>query len=659
MLQWIDILRIEDTVVKQVKSNSKLNCRKFDFTLLNHQRILLKSMISLETSCRVKVIKQGVIYRININEGYYLDPIHTGRSVCILSLIKYDKKIVDLNTTPIKVNSPTIILTNDMDKWINNNDVFTKLSIYKIGSIAQLNKFKLLTDKEINSFTIILINNGKYKSKFIINMFSIYFQHICWNRLIIDDFDVISYPSKYYKINYLFIWYISYHFINSQKMLNYTDTTINVINKPENKFYNILKYVEANPFIKYVTIETESKLLLESMNLNNSSINKYVTNNYDINYKAIIKNNLLDDINNMRRFYNDYDLFKFINILNCKYEVFNNLFNDIDILSYYKIKKVINFINNYLSLDIGVKPYDESYNYTEEDLTTYKTIEKYNSNVQAFLHIMLYKYKFMIYDINNILLRLHNISSECEICYESFSVNNYAIYKCCKHISCEMCYLNLFKMTQTDTILCPFCRNELNFINSLIVVNKDIKFDQYLYLENVKNIVIKVKSIKTRSIDNIINNILNKTNTYEYDIIMSKLDINQINLEQFCNTYDTISIVELKKNENCQKILILINDYFKCFSIYEKLKHCSILISDFYKFNTADIIYNKIIKCIFVYHTNLFNSTNYKLMNYITDIIVISNDEQDVFNNKTFLNLLLLSKLVIKNINIHSIVHFN
>lgn len=638
MSQWIDILRIEDTVNKQVKSNSKLNCRKLNFRLLLHQQIIVKSMISLETKRNVKIIKCGNIYKIDINEGYFLDPIHTGRSISMLSLIKYTRD----------VSKSTIILTNDHNKWVTNNDVFTKLKIYQIQSILQLNKFN---DNDINEYDIILINNNKYRSKYLINLFSQKFINKMWDRLIIDDFDLVKYPHKYHKINSSFIWYMSYHYITPNKIFDN-----NIKNLPNSKTYNILRYVENNQFVKYVTIETDSKLLLKSLNFNQYTINKYITNVYDINYKAIVKNNLLNT-NDMKQFYNDYNLFKFINILDCKYEVFNNLFNDVNIFSYYKIKKIINFINHHLNLDIGRKPYDEDYNYTEIDLKTYKTIKRYNSNVQSFLYMMLYKYKFMIYDINNTLLRLHNISSECEICCESFTHNNYAIYKCCKQLSCELCYLNLFKSAKTETILCPFCRQELNFINSLIIVNKDIKFDQYLYLENIKNIVIKVKSIKTRTINNIIKNILNKTNTYKYDIIMSKMNISEINIDQFIDTYDNVDIIELNKNKKYQKTIILINDYFKCFNIYENLKHCSILISDFYKFNTIDIIFNDVIKCIFVHHANLFNSTNYQLMNYITDIIVISNDAQDIFSNKAFLNLLLLSKLVIKRINIHSIVH--
>ena len=640
MLQWTDIIRIEDTVIKQNSSNSKINCKLFDFELLNHQKIIIKSMLLLESACKIKIIKEGQIYTLHINEGYYLDPIHTGRSVSMLSLIKYNKN-----------NLPTVIITNNINKWVSNNSKFSKLNICQITSITRFNKF---VKSDINDFDIILIKNSKHKLKYLINIFAQHFVNIRWKRLIIDDFDIIKYPYKYHKINAEFIWYMSYHYITPSKSL--TLESLNYINYPLANHYNILKYVENNQFIKYVTIETDSKLLLESMNLFNPVITNYISQSYDINYKEIIKNDLIPT-RNMKQFYNDYNLFKFINVLDCKYEVFNNLFNNINILSYYKIKKIITFITTYLNLDIDKYPYDEYYNYTEEDLNTYKTIDKYNSNVQSFLYLMLYKYKFMIYDINNVLLRLHNISSECEICCETFDNNNYAIFKCCKQLSCEICYLNLFKTAKTDEINCPFCRKELNFINSLIIVNKDVKFDQYLYLENIKNIVIKIKSVKTRSIDNIINDILNKSITYEYDIIMSKMDINEINIDQFIDNYDNISIVKINKHNNCQKIIILINDYFKCFNIYENLKHCSILISNFCKFNASEIIFNDVIKCIFIHHTNLFDASNYYLLNYITDIIVISNNEQDVFHNKQFLNLLLLSKLVIKNINIHSIVH--
>ena len=118
MLQWTDIIRIEDTVIKQNSSNSKINCKLFDFELLNHQKIIIKSMLLLESACKIKIIKEGQIYNLHINEGYYLDPIHTGRSVSMLSLIKYNKN-----------NLPTVIITNNINKWVSNNSKFSKLNI--------------------------------------------------------------------------------------------------------------------------------------------------------------------------------------------------------------------------------------------------------------------------------------------------------------------------------------------------------------------------------------------------------------------------------------------------------------------------------------------------------------------------------------------------
>lgn len=643
-MSWLRTLRIQNEVIKHSDLHNTIEFNT-NIELYQHQKIVLRSMIEFEQSCTIDLIYKNVKYTLYANEGLLNDPINSGRSVIILSLIKYNNVIQTFNNKYKADCRQSVIITKNYKKWIINNKQIG-LNIFVIRSITNLRKFIQL--QNTNCIDVILIQNSKttektVENKFIVNLFSTYTKRRTWRRVIIDDFDVISLPSKFYKIKSLFTWYISYKYNSQSNTLVNIDTSVNnkihYINKPDADTYNVNKYINNNIFINYITITSKPRLLLFSLKFNIQII-KYLINSlnsdYDINIPAF------SDLN--------VDSLKLLSILYTECDVFSGLFNDVDLISYYKIKKILNFITkNKAKLDR--LPYLHTFKYNESELSKMTPITHINNNMVNLLNECEYKYNKLVYNIDNIINRINNASDECSICCYSFERSNCIIYKCCNYLSCSNCYVRIFKCSKTATA-CPFCRHSAKFLNNILVVDQVSIFKNLKNLNILKYCNINSTVVKDVSILNILNNIISKTNVYSFNIISTTVDYD-VQLK----TYSRYTMGNQSSGQN--KIIIIGLNYMQLYHIYKQFTEQSVLISDFYTYDISKIMNNKFIKCIFSFNTTMFTKDTATLTNDIDDIIIIGNGETEcVFDNSSLLNIIsLCNKFNSKKINVHGIIH--
>ena len=189
-----------------------------------------------------------------------------------------------------------------INQWINAIKTYTKLKYFKIINIYDLDTFmKLIKNKEINKYDVIIIKNGKVTRKpnefplynleienknqtsilYIYNIIS-NLRNICWARVVIDDYDTIHLPKNLGYINGCFTWYISStkRYINSSGDYGLdTYYTEDCLLYDSFDMYNFQK----NPIImKLLNIRNNPNFIKQSINLNKPIIYAYKFKNKKI-----------------------------------------------------------------------------------------------------------------------------------------------------------------------------------------------------------------------------------------------------------------------------------------------------------------------------------------------------------------------------------------
>jgi len=634
--------------------------------LYKHQKLQVINMINLE-------MQLNNLNICKINEGYLNDPTNSGKKITILTFLtyqkqkkillknKYEKILINkieqenYNINYTHLNPTVIIVGKESYKvWVSYIKKYTNLKCFNIYNIKSLKQFnKLLIDKSydiINSYDIIIIKNSKTKenidnninigNNFIINLFSNICTNIYWNRLIFYCFDQINLPHLCNKINNHFIWFISstfnFNFSNIKKNIHHSFYNINTLNS-----FNIINYINSNQ-IKYINyIKSEFITIYKSLNLK--------SNLYDYKFNNILKYNSTnltyynkiqkDIVGKIKNNINGIDLINLFNINNI--ESFHYLFVELlpldDIVSFYKYKIILKFINLHLDFDISNidNIYDNKYIQQFIDLPTNVL------NLKDFLLLTKFKYEDKIIHINNLLSRIDNyiIQDECPICYNNLTGNMYyIIFKCCKYMICNICYYNgFFANVRHLHTNCMFCQRKINKIDDIIIINNKTNIDTYKYISKLKDINIYKKYIETKSVISIINDIINNTNNlnlirenlhhkyYKKNII----NINTIVFKNGITSLDILLNNSISNNTNTEinrKIIIISDDYMKLCNIYEKikLKNKKLTTNIICKYNNSikhfkniinTFISNNDYKCIFLH--NISNVINIILLNLI------------------------------------------
>jgi len=142
---------------------------------------------------------------------------------------------MEVRKTYNKIYPQTVIFVGRsvLSQWLDTIQEHTDFSVFTIGDIFSLRTFydmcfkpsKKLENK-LSDFEIILVKNGNISGKFdvpelkgtplehtksrpILNIFGELFKNVCFNRIVLDDFDYLSIPTTAKVIPSLFHWFVS------------------------------------------------------------------------------------------------------------------------------------------------------------------------------------------------------------------------------------------------------------------------------------------------------------------------------------------------------------------------------------------------------------------------------------------------------------------
>lgn len=218
-------------------------------SLYRHQQTAVRAMYDLENTDKIKLNGGD---KIEFNAAVLSEPVGSGKTIDILSLICLQKipnarpdiiempkftvnnKNAHFNIGFIKCTyknllTPTIIFVGSsvMIQWGEAIKTFTNLSYFPVNDVFGLRKlFAMIENGTVNNYDIILVKNGKVTvpvtlpfnlplepknrnvTTYIYNLIS-NIRHLCWARVVVDDFDTIGLPNDAGIVHSLFTWFIS------------------------------------------------------------------------------------------------------------------------------------------------------------------------------------------------------------------------------------------------------------------------------------------------------------------------------------------------------------------------------------------------------------------------------------------------------------------
>lgn len=505
--------------------------------LFLHQQTAIKAMIDLENS----VIIPFNNHKIRVTSGILSEPVGSGKTIDILSVILLQKTKLYRTITESRnviwfkkykyVISSTLIFvaSSVLNQWVEAIEKFTDLTYFVVSGINELTELlDIIYSKAVNKYDIILIKNGTitrlpynfhncydYENNAILKnnkddtlssslskvkpfIYSVISSlcNVCWNRVVIDDFDVIKLPKDAEVINSSFTWYISstikksscieqstYYYIKdtTSLLLNYATQCQKILRTGEiyNNFNirNKLEFIQSSNelstplyFIHNVP-NKDDKLIkaLADLNIPEMSVVADMLNADaigDAAEKIGIKTTNVIDI--------------FEHILGEQYKLFKTA---IEILNFIKSQKEKNFTS---------LPSASKNTYNKSDLLNFKEIEFNYSGIRAFLDKYEEKYLEIRKSSSNIIERVRSNlqEGECPICANDLNdeKEDIIIFKCCNAVICgKCCFGVIFKKNQYFSA-CANCRAPINIKELVYLNNLDFNYDKLLDQFNEKNV---------------------------------------------------------------------------------------------------------------------------------------------------------------------------
>jgi hypothetical protein len=233
-------------------------------TPLEHQTYTVQAMMELELRQYVNIASTSMI--VETRAGVLSERPGSGKTLEVLMLIDLvpqPPKRAEITSLPIakdvkmgralkrrtgftylgdslcvrkrysKIFPQTLIFVGKsvLAQWIRHINEHTKFEAFIINDIFDLRNFcKICMSrnavKKLSKYQIVLVKNGKIngalglpefknsplerkKNKPIINVFGDLLKHICWSRLVLDDFDYLNIPREALVIPSLFTWFVS------------------------------------------------------------------------------------------------------------------------------------------------------------------------------------------------------------------------------------------------------------------------------------------------------------------------------------------------------------------------------------------------------------------------------------------------------------------
>lgn len=492
--------------------------------LYPYQRTTLAAMVRIENTRILKSKKTHVKY----NAAVLSQPVGSGKTLNILSLMLVNKVmratpdimplyIPTYNSTSYirkrydKICTPTIILVGRsvMNQWKRAIERFTNLKYYAIYNVIYLRKFlDMITSGEVNNYDIILVKNAKITTNieipgdivkekinhcsqpYIYNIIG-NIRNVCWNRVVVDDFDTIKLPENAGMISALFTWYVSSTTGDIKKKHVRHEYSRAIRNS---EYFSMHEYLSTysyeclsimkNPILFHLLNVRAATQYIESTN--QMPLCKY--------YVCALKNPnnqyiaLLDAMG-------DGQAMQIVEMLNgdafeqaaeaagiastsvC--DIFSRILGK-KFEDYRTAGNIVVFIDDQNKLSHTWKPavqIPEEDTYGKRDIYQYRPIEYKYPNINGLLtdtrvEYSAHKAKLGI-EIDRVKANIKQ--GNCPICWETFGDNiECVIVKCCGVVMCTGCALGAQHMINKNlTGVCANCRANITF-KSLIYIDPNI-----------------------------------------------------------------------------------------------------------------------------------------------------------------------------------------
>jgi SNF2 family DNA or RNA helicase len=482
--------------------------------LYSHQKTVVKAMFDLEQEKQLTKNKTNLYF----NAAVLSEPVGSGKTICLLSLILLDRIIEPINFTEIYhiLNSayvkhinknlfPTIIFvaTSVLKQWETAINTFTNLKYFVISNIRDLRKLpRMIESKEIHNYELILVKNGKVSEKnipghkYIYNIIAKF--NIKWRRVIIDDFDTIKLPKKALIYNANMIWYVS------STIRNYdTEFTRGAYEKYgdifKNRCYKSYDIVGNIAFTTALNIRNKREFTQDSINLPKPFFYSMVFKNKDD--KIISALSSFDGMHGIIEMLNGDAVHEASEMIGIKANSVVEIFSKVLGSKFEKYRfagDVLAFIEHCRETDSERKPLkdnpDPDDTYGKRDLLKFRHIEYKYPNVNKILDETEVEYKDIKDKTGKEISRVKEgiNHGECPVCRMDLKeVKDTVIVSCCNNVFCGPCG---FKAPNFKPVgRCAMCRADIR-VSQLIYIGDNKKLDNVVSEEFEEGVDVKLNS---------------------------------------------------------------------------------------------------------------------------------------------------------------------
>lgn len=650
-------------------------------SLFTSQKTSLRAMVDLEIKRKIPIDEIFNNSEVVVNAGVLSEPVGSGKTILVLALILYRKiprvlpditqfeQVTSTSNTrntvcmgarapicgyiSVKYNTknilkPTIIFVgvSVMNQWKNAINRFTDLKCIYIGDVRSLRKLiTLIETRIINEYDIVLVKNGTVSSAVtlsqdiklmetgvnttsrIYNIIS-NMQHICWARVVIDDFDTTSLPRTSGLVAGLFTWYIS------------STTKIAKHNNKPNEFSrtdDLLRHkiyssnnIACNALLfNFANVRSNREYIEHANRMSSPMFIAHIFRNPHDRMISMIEGmnaEVAEAIN--AESYTDAARLAGVRTTTTVADIFESMLGR-EFMRYKTACCVISFIEQQSDdrLPMSQNP-DEKDTYTKKDLMRCRPIEYNYPNIKHLLETTLVEQKDIKKNSSLPIKRVQdNIKDgDCPICSsnlvgesdsddsdsedekckeEEKKKKGCAIMKCCSIVVCaECCFKIIFRTTHGT---CPKCRSKIDVRHNVIYFNRELNMESIVigditsdptpnnsntphkknYSDKVMcilNIIRGINNPDKKVIDVNIAGLMKGTHEFvdkttdkprkvlifaNYDDMLKKIKValedEKINYIQLAGTYGEISRYADMFNDSTVPIVLLINS----------TKHCS------------------------------------------------------------------------------------
>lgn len=500
-------------------------------TLYPHQQTVVKAMLDLEYGRSFNMGNKimGSLFRISYNAAVLSEPVGSGKTIDILSVITLSKipraipDIMELAYPKLGQSvgyvrrkfrqflKPTIIFVGSsvMKQWENAIKVFTDLKSFSVNSIIELKVLlEMISNRNVNDYDIILAKNGKItrsitlpdgieledKNKvaqaYIYNVIANLRQY-CWARVVIDDFDSIKLPHNAGIVNGIFTWYISSTRKKMETRHSNTNKGQTASELLKSFDYGCAGIMYNHILFNILNVRNDIDFLKATTNIPNPKYHIAIFKNPNNKYISLLGSMGDDEINRITEMLNGDAIGAAAEAAGIKSGSVANIFEKIlgDKFTKYRFSgDLLAFIEHLHEEEEQRRPMsenpDEEDRYGKKDLLEFREVEYKYPGVNTIIDNTEEEYKEVKKSTGIAIQRVKdNIKhGSCPVCKSDLTdCDETIIVKCCGTVFCGKCGISAQALDERYNKLqngtCSNCRKTLS-IKDLIYIGDSFDLDK-------------------------------------------------------------------------------------------------------------------------------------------------------------------------------------